>query len=279
MRRAGPGQGRAATFVPGAPDLGYFSGLPMSNAPPGPPPRHQRRYLIDPRFQLKYTGLLVGTVLVVILALGAMIWRTSSVASAQAAMASEQAERALKEAATSAKLLKSSASGYDDPNLAKSLDDDLAAIDREHSKNLAAVKEQRAEVERQRRNMTVLLGAGSALLVAVLGILGVFITHRIVGPVFRLKRLLRQVGTARLSISRRLRKGDELEDLFETFVQMTHSLEALQLGRHQTLRATMAKAEAANVPADVMAGLRALDAQLSLGFKSDGADSLGRGEG
>ncbi len=265
MRRAV----RSATFLPVRSQVGYFSSEPMSNQASGPPPRHQRRYLIDPRFQLKYTGLLVGVVLSVIVVLGAAIWRTASVASAQAALASEQAERALKEAATSAKLLKSSASGYDDPNLAKSLDDDLAAIDREQAKNLAAVQAQRAEVERQRRNMVLLLGAGSGLLVAVLGVLGVFITHRIVGPVFRLKRLLRQVGTARLSISRRLRKGDELEDLFETFVQMTHSLEALQIGRVQTLRATIAKAEAADVPHEVMAGLKALDAQLSLGFKSD----------
>lgn len=239
----------------------------MESHAPGPPPRFQRRYLIDSRFQLKYTGLLVGVVLAVILVLGAMIWRTASIASSQAALASEQAERALKEAATSAKLIKMNASGYDDPNLAKSLDDDLAAIDREHSKNLAAVKEQRAEVERQRRNMTILLGAGSALLVAVLAILGVFITHRIVGPVYRIKRLLRQVGTARFSVKQRLRKGDELEDLFETFVQMTHSLEALQTGRRKTLRSTIEKAEKANVPADVMAGLRALDAQLSLGLK------------
>lgn len=232
----------------------------------GPPPRHQRRYLVDSRFQLKYTGLLVGVVLAVILVLGAAIWRTASVASSQAALASEQAERALKEAATSARLLKSSASGYDDPNLAKSLDDDLAAIDREQSKNLAAVKEQRAEVERQRRNMTLLLGAGSALLVTVLALLGIFITHRIVGPVYRIKRLLRQVGTARFSVKEKLRRGDELEDLFETFVQTVHSLEALQAGRRLTLDATIEKARKAGVPADVMHGLEALHAQLSLGL-------------
>lgn len=232
------------------------------------PPRYQRRYLIDPRFQLKYTGQLVGVVLAVILALGALIWRTSSVASSQAALASEQAERALKEANTSSKLLMSSAQAYEDPNLAKSLGEDLAAIDREHAKNLAKVQEQRAEVEKQRRNMMLLLIAGSVLLVLVLAIMGVFITHRIVGPVFRIKRLLRQVGTARFSVKQRLRKGDELEDLFETFVQMVHSLEALQKGHRRTVRATIEKAEQANVPPDVIAGLRALDAQLSLGLPS-----------
>lgn len=230
------------------------------------PARHQRRYLIDPRFQLKYTGLLVGVVLAVIVVLGAMIWRTASVANEQATNAAQQAERALKEANVTAKLLKSSASGYDDPNLAKSLDDDLAAIDREHQKNIAEVQGQRAEVERQQKRMKMILGIGSLSLMLVLFFMGVFITHRIVGPVFRIKRLLRQVGTARFSVKQRLRKGDELEDLFETFVQMTHSLESLQAGRRATLEATIAKAERANVPSDVMNGLKALHAQLSLGL-------------
>lgn len=233
---------------------------------PQRPTRFQRRYLIDARFQLKYTGLLVGVVLAIMLVLGAMIWRTAKVATDQAAYASQQAERALNEANTSAKLLKMNASGYDDPILKKSLDDDLAAIEAEHAKNLAAVEAQRAEIDRQQKRMALLLGLGSASVVLVLAFMGVFITHRIVGPVFRIKRLLRQVGTARFSVKQRLRRGDELEDLFETFIQMTHSLEALQAGRRATLESTIAKAEKAHVPPEVMSGLRALHAQLSLGL-------------
>jgi nitrogen fixation/metabolism regulation signal transduction histidine kinase len=235
---------------------------------PKRPARHQRRYLIDARFQLKYTGLLVGVVLAVMLVLGAMIWQTAKVATDQAAYASQQAERALKESNTTAKLLKMNASGYDDPILKKSLDDDLAAIDAEHEKNLASVEAQRVEIGRQQKRIALLLGLGSLSVVLVLAVLGIFITHRIVGPVYRIKRLLRQVGTARFSVKQRLRKGDELEDLFETFVQMAHSLEALQAGRRATLESTIAKAEKAKVPSDVMAGLRSLHAQLSLGLAS-----------
>ncbi|MGZ3416814.1 MAG: HAMP domain-containing protein [Polyangiales bacterium] len=231
-----------------------------------PPPLLARRYLIDPRFQLKYTGMLVSVVLAVMVALGAVIWQTAHTASVQAEFASIQAERALEEARTSAKLLKSNAAQVDDPSLAKSLEDDLAAIDREHAKNLADVKARRGEVEAQRRKMAMVLAVGSLTLLLVLMAMGVFITHKIVGPVFRMKRLLRQVGTARFSVNRGLRKGDELEDLFETFVQMAHSLESLQAGRRATLEATLKKAEKADVPQDVLAGLRALRAQLSLGL-------------
>ncbi len=242
-----------------------------------------RRYLVDPRFQLKYTGLLVGVVLAVIAALGVAVLRTSAAASSQAANASLQAERALKEAATSARLLKSSAAEYTDigPELQKSLEADLAAIDREHQKNLADVIAQRNEVDRNQRRMVVVLIVGSAALLGILAFLGIYITHHIVGPVYRMKRLLRQVGTGRFSVADRLRmrKGDELEDLFDTFVQMTHSLEELQAGRRATLEATMDKAERAAVPADVMSGLQALHAQMSIGLahREKTAASLGKG--
>ena len=55
----------------------------------------------------------------------------------------------------------------------------------------------------------------------------------------------------------------------ETFLQMAHSLEALQAGRRATLDSTIAKAEKAQVPPEVMSGLRALHAQLSLGLASN----------
>lgn len=237
-----------------------------SPAVPVRPRRRSRRYLVDPRFQLKYTGLLVGVVLLVMAALGAVIWRTAKTASEQAAVASEQAERALKEADTSAKLLRSNAASYGDPTLDASLDAEFAKIDKQHQADLDAVHARQRDIEAQRHKLALTLGVGSASLLVILALMGIFITHRIVGPVYRIKRLLRQVGTARFSVKQRLRKGDELEDLFETFVQMAHSLEALQAGRRATLEATIRKAEKAAVPHDVLAGLRALDAQLSLGL-------------
>ncbi|MBL8720842.1 MAG: HAMP domain-containing protein [Myxococcales bacterium] len=228
------------------------------------PRRRTRRYLVDARFQLKYTGMLVGVVLSVMIVLGVFLFQTARVASTHASFAADQAERALKESAASAKLLKMNAS-YDEA-LGKSLDADLAALDAEYKKNLDDVQARRRDVEQQRQRLSLLLALGSLVLLASLSVMGIFITHRIVGPVYRMKRLLRQVGTARFSVKEKLRRGDELEDLFETFVQTVHSLEALQAGRRLTLDATIEKARKAGVPADVMHGLEALHAQLSLGL-------------
>ncbi|MBK7396395.1 MAG: HAMP domain-containing protein [Myxococcales bacterium] len=228
------------------------------------PRRRTRRYLVDARFQLKYTGMLVGVVLSVMVVLGVFLFQTARAASTHANFAADQAERALKESAASAKLLKMNAS-YDEA-LGKSLDADLAALDAEYKKNLDDVQARRKDVEQQRQRLSLLLALGSLVLLASLSVMGIFITHRIVGPVYRMKRLLRQVGTARFSVKEKLRRGDELEDLFETFVQTVHSLEALQAGRRLTLDATIEKARKADVPADVMHGLEALHAQLSLGL-------------
>jgi nitrogen fixation/metabolism regulation signal transduction histidine kinase len=107
----------------------------------------------------------------------------------------------------------------------------------------------------------VLIGAGTAL-VALLTTMGIFITHRIVGPVFKMKRLLRQVGTGRLSVKESLRKGDELGDLFETFLQMTLSLRALQADRLATLDSIIAELEASGRELDTLARLRELRAQM-----------------
>ncbi len=228
------------------------------------PPRRSRRYLIDARFQLKYTGMLIGVVLSVMVVLGAFLLQTARTASTHASFAADQAERALKESAASAKLLRMNAA-YD-PALSESLDKDLAVLDGEYQKNLAEVQTRRKDVDRQARRLELLLGGGSVALLISLMVMGIFITHRIVGPVYRMKRLLRQVGTARFSVKEKLRKGDELEDLFETFIQSVHSLEALQAGRRATLEATIAKAEKANVSDEVMRGLEALRGQLSLGL-------------
>jgi nitrogen fixation/metabolism regulation signal transduction histidine kinase len=227
-----------------------------------------RAYLLDPRFQLKYTGLLVGVVLAVMVALGVVLWRTADVASVSAELAATQAERALKESDTTARVLRMSAATLypDATDLGRTLEQEQAESDRAYQRELQEVAQRRADVERQRRRMLELLLGGGAALLLLLTALGIFITHRIVGPVFRMKRLCRQVGTARLDVDVEHRKGDELEDLFDTFVQMTYSLKALQAGRLATLDATIAKAEAASASSEVMDGLQALRAQLCLGL-------------
>ncbi|HEU4534114.1 MAG TPA: HAMP domain-containing protein, partial [Polyangiaceae bacterium] len=52
--------------------------VPQSVRVSGRHQRHVRNYLIDPPFQLKYTGFLVGLAVAFSLALGLALWRTGS---------------------------------------------------------------------------------------------------------------------------------------------------------------------------------------------------------
>lgn len=234
--------------------------------------QHQRRkqsYLLDPRFQLKWTGYLVLVVLVVMTALGVVIARTASHAADSARLAVEQAQKASEESKANSILARRSVqlAAPDNPILAQVMDESLDEVDKKEAENVAEVQKRRAEVEADRRNIQLLLGgSGVALLLLLLG-MGIVITHRIVGPVHKMKRLLRRVSTGRLVIDERLRKGDELEDLFDTFLQMTYSLRAIQKARLATLDGTIKQAEANAPPAEVLERLRALRAQMVLGLE------------
>jgi nitrogen fixation/metabolism regulation signal transduction histidine kinase len=238
------------------------------HSPSQPQGRHARTYLVDPRFQLKYTGLLVAVVLGVMIVLGAVIARTAGTASAYAQLAVAEAERAMNESRANSALARQNVAlaAADNPDLAKVMDDALAETDEKAERDVRDVRARRAEIEHQRARIMSLLLVSCAALALVLGAMGILITHRIVGPVYKMKRLLRQVGTGRLVFRDRLRHGDELGDLFNTFMQMTYSIKALQTGRVATLDATIRDAEATCAAPEVMAGLRALRAQMMLGL-------------
>lgn len=233
------------------------------------PRRRKTSYLLDPRFQLKWTSYLVAVVLLVMTALGVVIARTANHASDTAAVAVAQAENAFKESQANSALAKRTAemAALDNPLLKDVLDSSAAETDEKAEKNLAEVKKQKDEIERDRTKLRGLMfGSGGALLVLLL-LMGIIITHRIVGPVHKMKRLLRRVSTGRLVVDERLRKGDELEDLFETFLQMTYSLRAMQNARIATLDATLKRAQASGANEEVLDGMRALRAQLTLGLE------------
>jgi nitrogen fixation/metabolism regulation signal transduction histidine kinase len=237
-----------------------------SIAPPPGVKRSARRYLLYPAFQLKYTAYLVVVVLSVMVALGAVIWRTASASAASAQFAAAQAERALKESQTSSHVvhMQSVSAAGSDSGLVKMLEDELKKTDRAAVDNLAEVKRRSDEVARDtQRLFYILLGAGTGLLAILVG-MGIFITHRIVGPVFKLKRLLRRIASGRLVVKERLRRGDELGDLFDTLFQMTLSLKVLQLEHLATLGAAMEAAEAGAGSEVVLQKLRELETQIRM---------------
>ncbi|MBX3221309.1 MAG: HAMP domain-containing protein [Labilithrix sp.] len=232
--------------------------------------RRKKSYLLDPRFQLKWTSYLVVVVVLVMAGLGYVIARTAGHASDTASLAVAQAEKAYEESKSNNILTRRTMqlAGGDNPALQSVMDESLDEVDAQSEKNLAEVRSVQAEIASDRRKLQQLLAGTGVLLVALLAFMGIVITHRIVGPVHKMKRLLRRVSTGRLVIEERLRRGDELEDLFDTFLQMTYSLRAMQVARLATLDGALRRAESSpSTPADVVEAMRALRAQLVLGLE------------
>lgn len=238
--------------------------------------RRAKLRLIDARFQLKWTAYLVVVVFVVMAALGALLARMAARTSATAQIAVTQAEKAFKESEANNVLARGAVemAQPDNAALASALNESLGEVDARQEKNLADVRRLQDDIRNDRQSLKLLLGGSALSLLVVLTLMGIVITQRIVGPVSKLKRLLRRVSTGRLVVDERLRRGDELEDLFETFLQMTYSLRAMQHARIATLDATLRRAEETRAAPEVVDGLLALRAQMVLGLERRRSTSI-----
>ncbi len=87
----------------------------------------------------------------------------------------------------------------------------------------AIVAERESLIRRQQRMLFALVG-GLTLMVVLIGLLGIYITHKVAGPVYKMRQLLKQVARGNLRVEGRLRKGDELKAVFDTFAEMVSGL-------------------------------------------------------
>lgn len=154
----------------------------------GAPKRKLKNYLLDRRFQLKYTGMVVGVTLIVASLLGAVAYSESK----------GQTEALQIQLAVQPDL---------DPQVAAHLD----AFGKERD-----------------RQMLAGILSGIMLLTLALGLTGIVITHKIIGPAYRMRKLLATVAGGHLKVDGALRRGDELQDVFGAFNDMVNSLRERQ---------------------------------------------------
>lgn len=226
----------------------------QSNESPVRFKRSAKNYLIDRHFQLKYTGFLVAIALVLSGVLGVALYATSSKVAEQSQRAVEQGRETVKQGLATVERGKqvivqsrkvsqvvamNIAKEYkDDPELAKTfgeeaqkdenkLKEEQERLERDASflaQRAADLEQQARDVESQQRVMLLALVVVLALLVGGVGVAGIVFTHKVAGPIFKMKRLLRQIGEGKLVLRERLRKGDELQHFFETFEKMVDDL-------------------------------------------------------
>ncbi|MEW5742963.1 MAG: signal protein [Myxococcota bacterium] len=189
--------------------------------------RRLRNFLLDARFQLKFAAYFVVMTLVVAGLLGVFLVRTTGSLFAQMNSAVESRQKAAetsKELGTCT-LNSDLAKNMNDPEFITRLADKSKAIDEAFEAERLAVLQQRTELERQQRmTLYALVGLLGGFIVLV-AIGAIVITHRIVGPLFRIKRMAREVASGVIRPpTYGLRPGDELHDVFEVMAAMIKEL-------------------------------------------------------
>ncbi|MBN1773138.1 MAG: hypothetical protein JXB32_17865 [Deltaproteobacteria bacterium] len=126
----------------------------------------------------------------------------------------------------------------------------LAALDQDTQKRLEDLR------QANHRDLRFILVALIAIFV-VLVIVGIVVTHKVVGPIYRMKMLVGKIDGDHLLLQGKLRKGDELQDLFEEVQHMLdrlrehQSAEVATLGELLKRFGTATDAERAPVIADL----------------------------
>lgn len=185
----------------------------ITTQPSAPPKRHLKNYLLDPRFQLKYTGMVVVVAVLVASVLGYFAYDYSK--GQTQALTIQMAMQ---------------------PDLDPAVAADLEGVARQAD-----------------QKVLLSIVVGILLLAVSLGVTGIVVTHKLVGPAYKMRRLLREVAEGKLKVAGGLRKGDELQELFEAFAAMVESLREAQAGEIAALDSALAAARERGIEDEALA--------------------------
>jgi nitrogen fixation/metabolism regulation signal transduction histidine kinase len=181
----------------------------------GPQPKRRlRNYLLVPAFQLKYTAMVVGVTVVVASVLGLLAYQYSTGQTQMITM------------------------------------NKMAAGDAADETFMRDLERYSEEADRR---VAVRIAGGVVLMAIALGLTGILVTHRLVGPAYRLKMCVRHITNGRYSLAvGGLRKGDELQDLFEALREMVASLRTSQQRDISELDHAIEQARGAGMPSETI---------------------------
>lgn len=238
-----------------------------TSVPPGARhKRHLRNYLLDPSFQLKYANFVAAIALVLSAALGYLLWQTSSEMVEQSrkavALGKDVIDESLKVSEVVRMNIVKDPVYSENPVLKDAFEADAKVQDEKLRQGQADLRQQSEALETQSARYSRLLIAVLSVLVVALWLAGIVITHKVAGPVYKMKRQIRDLQKGNFKVPSPLRKGDELKSFFDAFNDMVESLRARQRDEIERIDATI-EALSGNVPEEKLAALRALRAEMA----------------
>ncbi|MFO0738092.1 MAG: hypothetical protein U0270_19525 [Labilithrix sp.] len=223
--------------------------MTTSATPAAPPVKYKRslkNYLLDAKFQLKWTGRIIIVALAISALMGVFLFQTSKKVTEQTETVIAEGQKAIEQNRVNSELLqmKMLAEAADSPELMTTYQAKAKKEAAELQKQKDELQAQAIETRAQQSRMGITIVGALVLLVLLIGVLGIFFTHKVVGPIHMMKNLLRQVGDGKLNFNRKPRKGDELQDFFEVFQAMVNQLKARQAEEVKVLEQAMEEARA-----------------------------------
>jgi nitrogen fixation/metabolism regulation signal transduction histidine kinase len=188
--------------------------------------RSARNYLLDSRFQLKYTGYLVGVALVISGVMGSVVYTTTRAMVGESQKVVQEAQKVSEESKKVSEVSRMNVKDLagDSPELLAEFNKEADEHDQMIAAQQKAIADQQGILLQRQAVLIYSLVGGLALMVVAIGLLGIYFTHKVAGPIYKMKRLLAQVGKGSLKVEARLRKGDELQDFFDAFTSMVANL-------------------------------------------------------
>lgn len=173
----------------------------------------RKNYLIKKKFQLKYTALIVGMMLVVMVASGVGLYLGmwgSIIENFSKFKVSQNLETVRR------------ITDYEEARYQKG-DYRLERIFREaellSERERAAIKDALHSVNRSLLPKVIIL-------FVIIFIAGIFISHKVAGPMYRIEQSAAAVRNGNLNVSFRIRKSDEMKDTASALEQMVDSLKS-----------------------------------------------------
>ena len=148
------------------------------------PKRSWRNYLLDPRFQLGWAARAAASTGLITLVLGYLLYRTVADATQQFL-----------------------ASQLSNLNLTPEVLAELVA-----------------RTEQEKTAVLVTLIATLASVVVLMVTMTIIVTHRVAGPMYKLRRIFSSIEDEQLTVGAKLRKGDEMQSVLDEFSAMIDRL-------------------------------------------------------
>jgi nitrogen fixation/metabolism regulation signal transduction histidine kinase len=214
-------------------------------------PRHQRRlrnYLLDSRFQLKYATYVALVALLIGVVSGLLLWKVSEASFNESTAKAQLSKEVLAESRKVSEvvrmnLIKDPEYG-NNPLLREAFEADAKAELEKYERQQQELEEHVRRLDSQRREFAILLICALVALVVALWLAGIVVTHKVAGPIFKMKRQLRALENGNFEVPSPLRRGDELKDFFDAFNDMVRALRKRQEGEIELLDSAISKLEA-----------------------------------